>query len=122
MFMQPQCGLVPDFYSNPLHMQVILAIMGIISPSAGDRRVLHGSSARQAGIMAPQQMGSSQFAISHVGQTLKTRLWSCSLNRRSRDQIMKLSCQSRGLHVSTPPASAARLARRQRLRALGLNH
>lgn len=40
----------------------------------------------------------------------------------SRDQIMKLSCQSHAIHVSTTPASAASLALCQQLRALGLNH
>lgn len=63
---------------------------------------------RQAGVMALKQMGFSQFAISHVKQTSETGLCPCSFNSESCDQIMKLSCQSHAIHVSTLPASAAR--------------
>lgn len=55
---------------------------------------------RRAGIVTLQQMGGFlHFAISRVRLTSKIRLCPCSFSGGSREQIMKLSCQSHAIHV-----------------------
>lgn len=106
--------LVPHFFLS-FHMQVILAIVAIISPSAGERSVLHFTETSWNHSTVTD--GFITVCSQPCQTDTKNKIMSLSC-----DQIMKLSCQSHAIHVSTLPATAVSLALCQQLQALGLNH